>query len=99
WSARGLPQRVNWPQRGFADLAAFPVFLAAFVLLVRPTGLPPDRFGHACGAGVLFALALFLRPNLAPAAGIMLAGASLAALWQRQFRRRSEEHTSELQSL
>jgi hypothetical protein len=38
-------------------------------------------------AGFLFALALFVRPNLAPAAGILLAGAGLAALWQGQFRR------------
>jgi hypothetical protein len=30
---------------------------------------------------------LFVRPNIAPAAGILLAGAGLAALAQRQFRR------------
>ena len=35
----------------------------------------------------MFALALFMRPNIAPAAGILLAGAGLAALWQRQYRR------------
>jgi hypothetical protein len=35
----------------------------------------------------MFALALFVRPNIAPAAGILLAGAGLAALWQGQFRR------------
>jgi hypothetical protein len=28
-----------------------------------------------------------VRPNIAPAAGILLAGAGLMALWQRQFRR------------
>src|SRR5262249_46795072 len=82
-----LPQYVNWAARGFADPAAFIVFLAALVLLLAPTGPLSDRFGRACGAAALFALALFLRPNLAPAAVIMLAGASLAALWQRQFRR------------
>ncbi len=41
----------------------------------------------AFGAGLLFALALFVRPNIAPAAGILLAGAGLAALAQRQYRR------------
>src|SRR5262249_27067006 len=73
--------------RGFADPAAFTVFLAALVLLLGPAVSPPDRFGRACGAALFFALALFLRPNLAPAAGILLAGASLAALWQHELRR------------
>src|SRR5712691_3759580 len=82
-----LPQYVNWAARGFADPAAYTLFLAALVLLLGPAGPPPDRFGRACGAGALFALALFVRPNLAPAAGILLAGAGLAALWQRQVRR------------
>src|SRR5262249_47392459 len=48
---------------------------------------PRDRFTRAFGAGLLFALALFVRPNIAPAAGILLAGAGLAALAQRQFHR------------
>ena len=48
----------------------------------RATGLRP-----ALGAGLLFALALFLRPNLAPAAGVLLGGAGLAALWHRRLRR------------
>ncbi len=48
---------------------------------------PCDRFGVAVGAGLLFALALFVRPNIAPAAGILLAGGGLAALWQGQYRR------------
>src|SRR4029079_11754023 len=46
-----------------------------------------NRFTAAAGAGLLFALALFVRPNIAPAAGVLLAGAGLAALWQRQLRR------------
>jgi len=44
------------------------------------------RFARAFGAGLLFALALTVRPNIAPAAGILLAGAGLMALWQRQAR-------------
>jgi hypothetical protein len=36
---------------------------------------------------LLFALALFVRPNIAPAVGILLAGAGVAALYQCQFRR------------
>src|SRR5262249_42878527 len=33
----------------------------------RAAGEGPDRFGRAFGAGLLFALALFVRPNIAPA--------------------------------
>jgi hypothetical protein len=122
-----LLQYVKWAARGFADPAAYVLFLAAFVLLLgratrsvcslSPTGRgrgeggrslsidfnpspygrgsrpsspcenPHDRFARAFGAGLLFALALTVRPNIAPAAGILLAGAGLMALWQRQFRR------------
>jgi hypothetical protein len=83
-----LVQYVKWAARGFADPAAYIFFLAAFVLLLGPLGEGPrDRFARAFSAGLLFALALFVRPNIAPAAGILLAGAGLAALTQGQFRR------------
>jgi tryptophanyl-tRNA synthetase len=39
------------------------------------------------GAGLLFALALWLRPNLAPGAAVLLGGAGLAALWRHEFGR------------
>jgi len=83
-----LVQYIKWAARGFADPAAYIFFLAAFVLLLgRLDEEPRDRFGCAFGAGLLFALALFVRPNIAPAAGILLAGAGLAALAQQQFHR------------
>jgi hypothetical protein len=96
-----LVQYIKWAARGFADPAAYIFFLAAFVLLLGPLAAradstsherapdeePRDRFARAFGAGLLFALALFVRPNIAPAAGILLAGAGLAALAQRQFHR------------
>jgi hypothetical protein len=83
-----LVQYVKWAARGFADPAAYILFLAGFVLLVgRSDTSPRHGFVAAFGAGLLFALALFVRPNIAPAAGILLAGAGLAALWQRQYRR------------
>ena len=79
---------VKWAARGFGDPAAYVCFLAGFLLLVgRAATGPRDRFAPACGAGLLFALALFVRPNLAPGAGILLAGAGLAALWQMQLWR------------
>jgi hypothetical protein len=83
-----LVQYIKWAARGFADPAAYIFFLAAFVLLLgRLDEGPRDRFARAFGAGLLFALALFVRPNIAPAAGLLLAGAGLAALAQRQFHR------------
>ena len=141
-----LLQYVKWAGRGFADPAAYVLFLAGFVLLLGPRtlartsswpgrGTPPtksggtpssrpstslpqqerqdvdarhkvytragrrpdpgaghdeperDGFARAFGAGLLFALALFVRPNIAPAAGILLAGAGVMALAQRHYRR------------
>jgi hypothetical protein len=83
-----LVQYVKWAAKGFADPAAAAFFLGGFVSLCgeRESG-PRDRFGTALAAGGLFALALFVRPNLAPGAGILLGGAGLAALWQGQYRR------------
>src|SRR5262249_40506425 len=44
-------------------------------------------FGRAFAAGLLFALALAVRPNIAPAAGILLAGGGIMALAAGEFRR------------
>jgi hypothetical protein len=83
-----LVQYAKWASRGFADPAAYTLFLAGFVLFVGRRGAGSrDRLGLAFAAGLLFALALFVRPNIAPAAGILLAGAGLASLWQGQYRR------------
>ena len=79
---------VKWAARGFGDPAAAVLFLIGCIaLLGRADTGPRDRFAAAFGAGLAFAAALFVRPNLAPAAGILLGGAGLAALWQSQFRR------------
>jgi hypothetical protein len=81
-----LVQYVKWAARGFADPAAYVFFLAGFVLLLgRLSEGPRDRFARAFGAGLLFALALAVRPNIAPAAGVLVAGAAIAALAQRAF--------------
>jgi hypothetical protein len=79
---------VKWAARGFADPAAAAVLLAGLLLLIgRTQSGPDDRFTTALGAGLLFFLALFVRPNLAPIAGVLLGGAGVAALWQVQYRR------------
>jgi len=83
-----LVQYVKWAARGFADPAAYVFFLAGFVLLIgRTQDGPGNRYGAAFGSGFLFALALFVRPNIVPAVALLLGGAGAAALWQRQYRR------------
>ena len=84
-----LVQYVKWAARGFADPAAYVLLSRGLRAAGRPHRLSVRAIASpsAAGAGLLFALALFVRPNIAPAAGILLAGAGLAALWQRQFRR------------
>jgi hypothetical protein len=83
-----LVQYVKWASRGFADPAAYILFLAGFALLVgRNADGPHNGFAVAWATGLLFALALFVRPNIAPAAGVLLGASGVAALWQWQFRR------------
>jgi hypothetical protein len=78
----------RWAARGFADPAAAFFALAGLVLLVRKPVENSDRyFGSAFGAGLLMALAIFVRPNLAPFVAIMLTGAALAALYARNLWR------------
>ena len=78
----------RWAARGFADPAAAVFALGGLVLLVRRTaGKSDTRFGIAAGAGLLMALAIFVRPNLAPFVGVMLAGAGVAALYTRNILR------------
>jgi hypothetical protein len=79
---------VKWAARGYADPAAAAFLLAGLLVLVGNSQRGPDaRFAPALGAGFLFFLALFMRPNLAPIAGVLLGGAGVAALWQAQYRR------------
>ena len=78
----------KWAARGFADPAAAVCFLAGLLVLIGRFSNGPDaRFAPALASGFMFYLALFLRPNLAPMAGVLLGGASVAALWQAQYRR------------
>ena len=79
---------MKWAARGFADPAAAAFLLAGLLLVFGCTPSGPDaRFAPALGAGLLFFLALFVRPNLAPMAGVLLGGAGVAALWQSQYHR------------
>jgi len=77
-------QYAQWASRGFADPAAYIFFVAALLWLVAA---PSDKFAPAFFAALLFALAIFMKPIVAPAAAVLLAGAGLYALYSRQWRR------------
>jgi hypothetical protein len=74
---------VKAASRGYADPLAFAAFLAALVLVVPRPGAT-TRMSTAFWAALLFALAVFTRPNLVLAVGIMLAGAAFFALRERR---------------
>jgi hypothetical protein len=81
-------QYAKTASRGYADPAAAMFALCGTLFLVGLTSSGPGRrFGPAFGAAFLFALAIFVRPNLAPFVAIMLAGAAIAALFLRQWAR------------
>jgi hypothetical protein len=76
---------VKHAAHGYGDSAAAVLFLAGIVVLIgRSRRGPSPRFLPAFGAGLLFAAAVCVRPNLAIGAAALLGGAGLAALWQRQ---------------
>jgi len=78
----------KWAARGFADPAAYFFFVAALLPLVGTTRAGPVQgFAPALFSAFLFALAIFMKPIVAPAAAVMLAGAGLAALVARHWRR------------
>jgi hypothetical protein len=77
----------KWAARGFADPAAQILLLWGLWVIVGPREGGGPRVAVAVGGALLFALAVFTKPIVAPIAGIVLAGAGLAALAQRQWRR------------
>ena len=77
---------VKYALQGFGDTASYLFYLAGLAVIVGPTG-PGRRFAPAFGGALLLALALFVRPIVAPAVAVLLGGAGIAALWQRQWHR------------
>jgi hypothetical protein len=78
---------VVWAARGFADPFAFILLFAALVLIVPPRTAELPGAARVFASGLLFAAATFCRPNLVLASAVMVAGAGLMWLWQRQFGR------------
>jgi hypothetical protein len=79
---------VKWSGRGFADPAAYILFLAALLpLLGRTSAGPSGIFQAALFGALLLALGICMKPIIAPAAAVLLGGAGLAALHFRQWPR------------
>jgi cadmium resistance protein CadD (predicted permease) len=80
-------QYEKWASRGFADPAAYMLFIAGLAALVPSVAGPTNRFSRAFFAALLLALGIFMKPIVAPAAAVLLGGAGLAALYYRQWPR------------
>jgi hypothetical protein len=82
----------KWAARGFADPAAYILFLAGLFVLVGDRSnirllAARDRFVPALFGALLLALGIAMKPIVAPAAAVFLGGAGLAALYYRQWPR------------
>lgn len=81
-------QYQKWASRGFADPAAYIFFFCAILPLIGRTSSGPEKDGVPAFFGaLLLALAIFMKPVVAPAAAVLFGGAGLAALYGRQWKR------------
>ncbi len=79
---------VKYALQGFGDPVSYLFYLAGLAIIVGwPPAGPGNRFGPACAGAALLFLATFVRPIVAPGVAVLLGGAGLAALWQRQWSR------------
>lgn len=79
---------VKWAARGFADPSAYIFFMAGLVGLIgAATPAREGGFAPACVGALLLALGVTMKPIVAPAAAVFLAGTGLYALYLRQWRR------------
>jgi hypothetical protein len=80
-------QYEQWASRGFADPAAYILFVAGLMLIVD---MRPDERRNFCRAffgALLLALGIFMKPIIAPGAAVLLGGTGIAALYSRQWAR------------
>lgn len=73
----------KWAARGFADPAAYMLFIAGLAVLTSTS----RRFTASFFGALLLAFGIFMKPIVAPAAAVFLGGAGLAALYQKQWPR------------
>jgi hypothetical protein len=79
-------QYEQWASRGFADPMAYILFIAGVLPIVGRRAGDAGTIRAFFGA-LLLALAIFMKPIVAPAAAVFLGGAGLAALYSRQWPR------------
>ncbi len=83
-----FPDYVKWAGRGFADPAAYILFIAGLLPIVGLTAAGPGgKFTPALFGALLLALGICMKPIIAPAAAVLLGGAGLYALYVRQWPR------------
>jgi hypothetical protein len=89
---------VAWAERGYADPAAYILFIAGLLPLLgaKPSGTTAldantlglnEQFAPALFGALLVALGIAMKPLIAPAAAVFLGGAGFAAICCRQWRR------------
>src|ERR1044072_6558039 len=79
---------VSWAARCYSATLGAMAFLSGLILLAGPRGTRfDDRAAPAFWGALLMTIAAIFRPNLAPAAGVLLGGVALAGLWRQQFGR------------
>jgi hypothetical protein len=82
-----FPDYVKWADRGFADPAAYILFIAGMLLIVGQPLAQTMKFTPAFFGALLLALGICMKPIVAPAAAVLLGGAGLFALFLQQWRR------------
>jgi hypothetical protein len=80
-------QYEKWASRGFADPMAYILFIAGLLTLVNANWASSGGFTAGFLGALLLALAIFMKPIVAPAAAVLLGGAGVAALYCRQWAR------------
>jgi hypothetical protein len=80
-------QYEQWASRGFADPAAYILFVAGIVLIVPSRSDVNRNVRRAFFGALLLALGICMKPIVAPAAAVLLGGAGIAALYVRQWGR------------
>src|SRR5262249_50821893 len=80
-------QYEQWASRGFADPAAYILFVAGLLFVVCAHADMRGNAWRAFFGALLLALGIFMKPIVAPCAAVLLGGAGLAALYMRQWAR------------
>jgi hypothetical protein len=75
----------KWAARGFADPLAHIFLIWGLAVLAGRSVEPNARADSALGGALLLALAVFVKPIVAPMAGIAIAGAWLIAVAHREW--------------